>query len=187
MRTVFSKEPRNLGTFDINCKEMMFVQDMPIALPGSPLRIPQHLECFAHLVMAVAPCFTERDYIYLSAKRMFVSPDSNYNRPGWHIDGYGTSDRNYIWYDSCPTEFCVNQAFYLSDDHTESMKQMALQACVNCIKTYPAGSLLRLDNTIVHRVAKVTEPRMRTFVKISVSRNRYNREGNAHNYLFDYD
>ena len=189
MKTVYSKEPRIIGKFDIKCTEMMFVQDMPVAMKGTGVRLPIYLECFQDIVHAA--CMQGRDdvgqCVYLSAKRMFVAPGVNYNRPGWHIDGYGTDDLNYIWYDSNPTEFCVGQEFTLSEDHALSMQQMEWQAYQENIKIYPCGSLLELDNTIVHRVAEVKYPHMRTFAKVSISRNKYNREGNAHNYLFDYD
>lgn len=186
---VYSKEPRIVGQFDIDCKEMMFVQDMPVAMPGTYMRLPSNLECFRPIILEAMLAGRESAdwYVYLSAKRMFVAPGVNYNRPGWHIDGYGTDDLNYIWYDSSPTEFCVGQEFELSLDHALSMKQMHWQAYNENIKTYPCGALLELDNTIVHRVAEVKYPHLRTFVKVSISRNRYNREGNAHNYLFDYN
>jgi hypothetical protein len=97
-------------------------------------------------------------YIYLTAKRLFVGPNCVGNRPGWHTDGFGTDDINYIWCDSLPTEFCVNQHFNLSDDHEASMRQMEDQAKPENIKTYPVGSLLRLDSAVVHRCARpVTE------------------------------
>jgi hypothetical protein len=187
-RTIYSREPDILGNFDIDCEEMMFVQDMPVAMPREDVRLPHNLECFRPLINAVMRSGADfYSYIYLSAKRMFVSPDSNYNRSGWHIDGFGTEDKNYLWSDSNPTEFCVNQEFVLSDDHTQSMREMEAQAGVGNIKTYPNGSLIGVDNTIVHRVAKVIHPGLRTFAKVSVSKNKYNLLGNAHNYLFDYD
>jgi hypothetical protein len=41
--------------------------------------------------------------------------------------------------------------------------------------------------TVIHRVATVVEPGMRTFVKITVSDRRFNLIGNTHNYELDYD
>lgn len=186
---MFSREPAVLGQFHIDCRELMFVQYMPIAMPRTSPRIPENLRCFVPLVEAVMESGTpESTYIYLTAKRLFVGPNCPGNRPGWHTDGFGTDDINYIWSDTAPTEFCI-QEFTLSDDHDESLTQMEQQVqpwCEN-IKTYPVGSLLMLDSSIVHRVASMTTEGYRTFVKISVSRERYNLIGNAHNYLFDYD
>lgn len=187
---MFSREPTILGQFQVDCRELMFVQYMPIAMPGYQprARIPQNLRCFAPLVEAVMEEVWELGgYVYLTAKRLFVGPNCLGNRPGWHTDGFGTDDINYIWSDSVPTEFCVDQYFCLSDDHELSMRQMEQQARADNIKTYPAGSLLKLDSSIVHRCAQPSTEGYRTFVKISVSRERYNLIGNAHNYLFDYD
>lgn len=185
---MFSHEPIVLGQYDIDCRELMFVQYMPIAMPYGPIRIPDNLRCFAPLVAAVTlhGC-PSGAHIYLTAKRLFVGPNCLGNRPGWHTDGFGTDDINYIWYDAVPTEFCVNQYFVLSDDHDLSLDQMAQQARSQNITTYPAGSLLKLDSSVVHRVAQPVTEGYRTFVKISVSRERYNLAGNARNYLFDYD
>jgi hypothetical protein len=168
---MFSHEPTIHGQIEIACDEFMFVQDMLIALPGQMPRLPRQVQCFAPLVEEVMAIGVSIDYhIYLTAKRLFVSTD----------------DHNYIWSDSFPTEFCV-QPFELSDDHTMSMIQMAEQAWRKNIVTYDDKLLLGLDNTVVHRVAPVTSCGVRTFAKISISRNRYNRRGNAHNDLIDYD
>lgn len=186
---MFSREPTVLGQFQIDCPELMFVQYMPIAMPGKSFRLPRNLMCFLPLLEAIpAGQIDPFTYVYLTAKRLFVGPNCLGNRPGWHTDGFGTDDINYIWSDSMPTEFCI-QEFTLSDDHDLSLAQIEQQVqpwCEN-IKTYPVGSLLMLDSSIVHRVASMTTEGYRTFVKISVSRERYNLIGNAHNYLFDYD
>jgi hypothetical protein len=67
------------------------------------------------------------------------------------------------------------------------MQQMEEQFLPQNIKTYDNCLLLKVDNTIVHRVAQPLQEGLRTFAKVSVSRNKYNRVGNAHNYMFDYD
>ncbi len=184
---MFSREPTILGQFEIDCSEMMFVQYMPIAMPSTDVRVPQNLLCFMPLIEAVISTIMQpNDYIYLTAKCMYIAEGCDPNRPGWHIDGFGTDDKNYVWSDTMPTEFCSGQDFNLSDDHIVSMIQMEQQARNENIKTYPVGSLLEMDSTIVHRVSPYQQPGMRTFCKISVSRQQYNLKGNSHNYLFDY-
>jgi len=185
---VFSKEPEQIAQVIVKPSEMMFVQDMLIALPDGPWMIPDNLKCFWPIIAKALPSALHYcdHYIYLTAKHLFTGPNCSWNRPGWHIDGFGTDDINFLWSDSYPTEFCV-QEFELSEDHSVSMEQMTEQAKVENIRIYPANSLLKLDNTIVHRVANPTTEGFRTFVKISVSKNKYNRVGNAHNYLIDYD
>lgn len=186
---MFSREPAVLGQFAIDCRELMFVQYMPILMPRIPhVKVPDSLGCFKPLIDAVMAYVEPDHYVYLTAKRLFVGPNCLGNRPGWHTDGFGTDDINFIWSDAMPTEFCV-QEFNLSDDHDLSLVQMESQvrSWRENIKTYPVGSLLMLDSSMVHRAAPVVSEGYRTFAKISVSRERYNLAGNAHNYLFDYD
>jgi hypothetical protein len=168
----------------ISCDELMFVQYMPIVMPGSGTRIPRNLRCFSLLASYVP--FASDDYVYLTAKKSFVDIGDAQNRPGWHIDGFGSNDVNYIWSDSVPTEFCI-QDFDLSEGHAESMAQMYDQAKAANYTSYPAQSLLKLDATVVHRAAPAAKAGYRTFAKLSVSKHRYNLKGNAHNYLFDYE
>lgn len=188
---MYSPAPTVLGQYQIDCRELMFVQYMPIIMPGYAERLPRNLACFQPLLEAIIsedrkPWFDDGEYAYLTAKRLFVGPNCLGNRPGWHTDGFGTDDINYIWSDSMPTEFCV-QNFDLSDDHEDSLLQMEVQAFNWNIQTLPVGSLLKLDRRMVHRAPHPVIEGYRTFVKISVSRERYNLIGNAHNYLFDYD
>jgi hypothetical protein len=186
-RRIFSREPTNFGRVDVQCAELMFVQDMLIALPNQQIYLPRQVQCFAPLVERVVGIARPVDsYMYLTAKRLFTSPTCRWNRPGWHIDGFGTDDINYIWSDSFPTEFC-SQQFDLSDDHALSMIEMTQQVRKENVRTYGSGMLMGLDNTVVHQVAPVQDCGVRTFAKISISRNRYNLRGNAHNDLIEYD
>lgn len=181
--------PKIVAHMDVRASEMLFVQYMPIQMPYDDIRIPQQLRCFKPLVDAAIEDDDRHyidSYIYITAKHMYVDRDRCFNRHGWHIDGFGTDDINYIWSDRAPTEFCV-QHFDLSPDCDESMRQMEQQARAENIRVYGYNVLLRLDNTMVHRVPPIIAPGFRTFVKISISRDQYNLEGNAHNYLFDYD
>lgn len=183
---MLSTLPESLGQFQLDCPEMMFVQYLPIKMAGSyARRLPENLFWMYNLLRHI-PEPSKDFYMYVTAKHLYQHVDSPYNRQGWHIDGFGTDDINYIWSDSCPTEFCV-QEFTLSDCHHNSMLEMEQQADAFNIVTHPNNSLVKIDNTNVHRVASVKEAGMRTFVKVSVSKEKYNLKGNAHNYLFNYD
>lgn len=187
-KTINSKEPEILGQFEIDCKEFLYVQYMPIRFPLQDVILPANLECFLPLIQKVMlseKCDPEQ-YIYLTAKKMYVGDSISANRPGWHIDGYGSNDFNFLWSDSMPTEFCV-QHFSLSDDHNKSLFQMQEQALESCVVTYPKCSLIGMDNTIVHRVSPKVEEGYRTFCKISLSFDKYNLKGNAHNPYIDYE
>lgn len=53
--------------------------------------------------------------------------------------------------------------------------------------TYPSKSLLRLSQTVIHKVAENQASGMRTFVKVSISKDKYDLVGNSKNYLLDYN
>ena len=189
----YGGEPICLGQFDLAEPEMMFIQYMPIVMPPADrwwdieARIPKNVAFVAPLIHAIeddiiaaAPSF-----VYLTVKSLYVTAETM-ARPGWHTDGFGTDDLNFIWSDTCPTEFCI-QPFDLSDDCDTSLRQMEEQARPENIRTYGEKMLLKLDSTVVHRVPANAPAGFRTFVKISISKDRYNLKGNAHNYKFDYD
>jgi len=189
MDNKYGQDPMVIGQFNVVPEEMCFVQYLPIAFPadqglGLATRIPKNLKWCQKLVL---PCLrdTENSYIYLTVKHLYVTPSNMGNRPGWHSDGFGTEDINYIWCDKYPTEFCI-QDFSITEDCETSLKEMEEQAHILNIKTYGENTLLRLDKHNIHRTPVIGEG-YRTFVKISISKNRYNLKGNAHNYLFDYD
>lgn len=175
--------PVDLGPLDIAPVEMMFCQYLPVRMPGSDFRFPANVMPFRKLLPFIA--WSEESYVYLTVKNLFVNTHSA-GRPGWHLDGFGTDDRNYIWYDGMPTEFCI-QSFSVSTDHEFSIKEMTRQAEKKNIRTYPDKHLLALSPRVVHRVSTWPDEGYRCFAKISVSRHRYNLIGNARNYLFDYD
>jgi hypothetical protein len=128
----------------------------------------------------------EQRYIYITAKNIYATPDNVGNRAGYHSDGFSTDDINYIWTDKYPTVFCI-QDFDISDDCALSMHQMEDQADKDNEIIYPVNTLLKLDQGVIHRTPTIREGGMRTFVKISVSKEKYNLIGNSHNHLIDYN
>lgn len=192
--------PTDLGIIDLDPSEMMFWMYLPISVPNSLVyNLPPNLRMFSPLIdiaRADAGDFFIDSYVYLTAKTLWVEGDYIGNRPGWHIDGYGTNDLNYIWADRAPTEFMkVDPMVSLSDDCDISLKQMedlaawgeqlgmmlGKQYC--SFHTYPDKHLLKLDNTVIHRSPVGFGSGMRTFVKISISPERYNLKGNSINHL----
>jgi hypothetical protein len=182
----YGNAPIALSLIPIEAPEMMFVQYLPIVMPKGNLALPEALLCFFPLVEMVMKYVKKDDYLYITVKHLYVSSGCSGNREGWHSDGFGTNDINFIWSDSSPTEFCV-QPFVLSDDCDVSMKEMTQQVKAENIRTYPNNTLLRLDRLVIHRVSPIQITGMRTFVKLSISQDRYNLKGNAHNYLLDYN
>jgi hypothetical protein len=193
--------PKDLDLIDLSPSEMMFWLYCPIKLAESnSVQLPSNLLQYQPIVdtvfrdmKATQYWVNEFDndwynsYIYLTAKTLFVSGDYIGNRPGWHCDGFGTEDLNYIWYDSAPTDFLIcENTFEISDDCDISMKQMKSAAQHRRLARYPCKHLLKLDHTVVHRSPIEFNAGIRTFVKVSVSRDKYNLEGNSINHDIDF-
>lgn len=180
--------PEDLGLIDLSPVEMMFWMYCPISTPREGLIYPENLAQFHPVVLAARerdPETFDRSYVYLTAKTLWVSGDHIGTRPGWHSDGFGTDDVNYIWYDRAPTEF-IRDAFELPADCDDAMAFMAQRAAQQPAVTYPAKHLLRLTPAVIHRPPFLFDAGMRTFVKVSVSKDLYNLQGNSVNYrLFE--
>lgn len=192
----YGKPPTVIGQYDLDWQEYMHYMYLPVVVPcvhSSPIgrvRLPERLRFLWPLLSAVLHeekgC--EGRYVYVTARRGFAVPGNPLNRPGWHTDGFGTSDVNYIWTDAYPTRFAVQPFSGIIEDHIISMAQFENQTRAGRVHSYPLKSLLRLDSEVVHSVPEIPAPGgERGFVKISVSESRYNLAGNSHNYLFDYD
>lgn len=162
---------------------------MPFCSDGKTFHLPESLEWVEPILNDIEVGDMENfKYAYLTVKHMYV--DGYQNRPGWHIDGFGSDDINYIWCNTNPTQVAV-QDFMLSRDHEQSLKQMEElgpadgydPGCDGWVETLSCNILYRLDTSVVHRCAPVRMPTLRTFVKISLSNDIYNLEGNATNPL----
>ncbi len=191
----YGERPISLGQIEIDNDEMMYYQYLPVKMANSrDVFLEDRLRPFFHLLMT---CITDysnvygleeykASYIYLTVKSMFVNPNCSYNRPGYHSDGFMTDDINYIWSDKFPTVF-NSSSFELVQDDTLSLMQMFYQAITDYEFTFPNKTLLRLNQFNIHKVGPVTENTMRTFVKVSFSKDKYDLKGNSHNHLFDYE
>mgnify|MGYP001578780170 CR=1 FL=1 len=190
---MYGLDPKVIGEIKLHVVEMMFYQYLPIKFPGmeNP-KFEDRLKCFNQLLGKVCCDYIGdfgldayvNSYIYLTAKRLWQDKVP-FNRSGYHSDSFGSNDQNYIWYDCQPTIFNSSQ-FDLCKDDEISLKQMEEQAKPENEYFYPSYTILRLDEYCIHKVGKMIEG-MRTFVKISFSKDKYDLEGNSHNYLIDYD
>lgn len=187
--------PKHLGVYKLNIQEIMTYQYMPIKLPDvfepkfesrlNPFKMLIGVACCDYIAHRGLTNFV-KSYVYLTAKHRFVTKSCPMNRPGYHSDGFMTDDINYIWSDYFPTVFNSSE-FRLSTDDVVSMNQMEKQAQPENDFTYANYSLVRLNQFNIHKTAEVTESRMRTFFKLSFSKDKYNLVGNTHNYELDYD
>lgn len=200
-KKTYGRAPIKISELNCQSDEMFFYQYLPIRMVGSVpvMMIPDQLEFLRKLVENCCGNFInefgyteyKKHYIYLTAKRLYVSDGNNLNREGWHSDGFGTKDINYVWCDSVPTMY-IEQSL----TNVPSQCDLALQLFDKIgferfseknHKTVEVNTLYRLDETVIHSTSYyVGEPRIRTFVKVSFSKDKYNLKGNSHNYLFRY-
>jgi hypothetical protein len=199
MSRLYGNPPVDLGLIDISPTEMMFWLYCPIKVPGRSAIVPPNLVQFMPVLDAVYSDHAgdesalhrwQHSYVYLTAKTLYVTADNPGNRPGWHSDGFMTDDLNYIWYNGNPTLFWepLHKIAFTQDDRMSLWEMRdAAEPDVARHVTYPNKHLLKLDEAVIHRVADVVTPGVRTFVKVSVSLDRYALAGNSINHELDLD
>lgn len=186
-QTFRGSSPAWRGSFDQPLPSFMFVQDMLIKLPGAedPV-LPYPLECLESMYWAAFQRYPweshKERYCYVSAKRQPLGAQASFSRPGWHIDGYLSTDDTFIYSDVFPTLYSVS-TFTLSPEHGASLVEMQAQARPEDTREMSAGALVHISRTCVHRVQIPPVPHTRTFVKFVFSHRPFNLEGNAINPL----
>lgn len=191
----YGQLPKQIGTFEVECNEMMFYQYLPIKLSNETQPLYEsRLKCFDKLIGVICCDFIGEfgldryvsSYIYITAKVLYQMPNCSFNRTGYHSDGFLTDDINYTWCDKYPTIF-NNSDFNLTLDDSISMIEMEQQAKIENEINFSENFLLRLNQYNIHKVANIKEGCIRSFLKISISNDKYDLIGNSHNYLLDYN
>lgn len=182
---IYGSLPEDLGPLALPTDEMLLWLNCPVSVPGSARTwIPDNLYQFSPMLQAIRTYDHDHfvdNYVYITAKTFYVPEGAPPNRPGWHSDGFGTDDVNWIWYDRAPTQFFEGR-FTLPSDCEDSMLEMARQASYNQIIEFPNRHLLRLTPEVIHRVNPHCFEGMRTFIKVSLSKDRYDLLGNSLNH-----
>lgn len=196
MKTIYGIPPKELQSFIVEPKEMMFYQYLPIKMIGSTqLTIEKRLNCFEEIIGACVCNFIKEygtdaylnSYVYLTAKNLYQAKDKKFNRTGYHSDGFLTDDINYIWSDQSPTIFNISE-FNLTLDDQRSLQEMEKQALPENEICYNNNALLRLNQFNIHKVNELDDYEgMRAFIKVSFSKDKYNLIGNSRNYELDYN
>lgn len=191
----YGEKPVAIRRFhDISLQEYMTYLYMPIVMPGhSSVRMSKRLAPLSPIVACAVALenLTNPDrhkFVYITVKHGFATRDNPLNRPGWHCDGFGTDDINYVWWDGRGTRFAIQDFDDISPGHVESMRQFECQIQPEHIVEYEPKVLYRLTPQVVHATPIIPGAgERRTFMKLSFSRHRYNLVGNSHNYMFQYD
>lgn len=202
-------EDPNLFTSKRNGVGLRFL-DMPIYMPNQGWRIPPELEQFKEVILKSVnferianPNFEKDSYVYITVDQGEVEPHKAQRRTGWHGDSYlkidtrhrkvdVACDHVYVVANNCPTPFLPGP-FPFKEVDPENIDAV-LAHFANIAKDqipnyYPNYSILRLDPYCIHNVGfnNTDQSIFRTFVKISVSKSKYCKLGNARNPLFTYD
>lgn len=196
MKNKYGQKPKTLGIFTVESKEMMFYQYLPIKLAGTVHLTPEKRllgydkiilsACLDYMNTFGREAFT-KSYVYVTVKNLYQHKNGNsFNREGWHSDGFLTDDVNYIWSDKAPTVFNLSD-FNIRLDDALGMKDMNDQAMLQNNVTYMNNMLLRLNQYVIHKVGEMPESGMRQFVKVSISRDKYDLLGNSVNYDLEYN
>lgn len=221
----YGSSPVFVGQYDgVDLKEVMYYLYLPVQFPEGEQRsrnkpketlyrgfderrIPKNLEVTGiRVLIADALRFAvakgrdvNKDYVYVSARKGWATPDNPLNRPGWHCDGFGTNDMNFVWWDGPGTRFAVGEFSNISDDHIKSLAQFEEQINKNGLNEWcdpglidiiqgKAHGFYYIDPFCVHSTPLIDPPGcMRQYIKISLSTERYNLENNSHNYDFNYN
>ncbi len=183
--------------------------DLPIHMPDQGWKIPDHLIQFKEVIQravqherVINPNFEKDHYVYITVDQGTVKPHLSQRRAGWHGDSYRkinslkkdvtiSTDNIYVVADCCPTLF-LKGPFPIEDVNPEDVDAVTKRfADIGKDKKpimYPAFTVLKMDPYCVHDagINDSDKPVFRTFVKISFSKIKYTKLGNAKNQLFDY-
>lgn len=177
--------------------------DMPIKMPGSEYRLPVEFGQWSEVItMAVSHQHTHNPevsdfYAYLTVDQKPVLSGKSQRKAGLHVDGYQgarispkvASDRSYICA-SCLPPVIHNQSFPIEDmdDSKENVfHAFDRMAHPSSLIVAPALNLVFMDCYTVHGVQVADKDMSRTFFRLSYSVRQYDRLGNSHNHLFDYN
>ena len=191
---ITSKKPYCVvSNYDVSDLEFCNIVYMCIKQAGhSEYQIPDNLISLVEKVISdvysLSPNLYDDDwtkYCYLTIKKMYIQPNSLGNREGWHIDGFKSDQENFIWSDcdATPTEVSLGN-FDLTDDHCVSLTEMMVQSYDNFNLQLESNRLYMMDRECVHRptVNNTNKVVLRTFIKITYSKELFNCLGNAWNY-----
>lgn len=187
-----------------SCEELIRVLDMPIKFPGTSYRIPNELSHLSSLILKIASHEhlsnnqVNNYYCYLTLDKRIVKKGTTTRKKGIHVDGFQGArlgeklpvDHSYILASNHPTIF-YNQSFEVKNDWDKKchnyFEGFEIQKKAGSGVTYPDNTVLLIDAYCLHEAPEVVEDTFRTFLRLSYTVREFDRLGNAHNNMFDYD
>lgn len=185
-------------------EELVRVLDMPIKFPSSNYRIPKELSHLSSLILKIVSHEhlsnkeVDNYYCYLTLDKRVVKKGNTTRKEGIHVDGFQGArlgeklpvDHSYIVASNHPTIF-YNQPFEVKNDWDKTchnyFEGFEQQKIPGSEMTYPDNTVLLIDAYCLHEAPIVEEDMFRTFLRLSYTVREFDRLGNAHNNMFDYD
>lgn len=185
-------------------QQQIRVLDMPIKFPGTNYRIPEQLAHLSSLIEKIAShehlinTKINDYYCYLTLDRRMVKAGTTTRKEGIHVDGFQGArlgkklpiDHSYLLYSNSPTIF-YNQSFKVEKswdktchNYFEGFEEQKLPGTQ---VVYPNNTVLLLDAYTLHEAPKVAQDTERTFLRLSYTVREFDRLGNAHNSMFEYE
>lgn len=185
-------------------EELIRVLDMPIKFPGTNYRLPKELAYLKSLVQKIATnehLINEKIndyYCYITLDKRIVKKGTTTRKEGIHVDGFQGArlgerlpiDHSYILSNNHPTIF-YNQSFEVKNDWDKTchnyFEGFEQQKNGHSQVTYPNNNVLLIDAYCLHEAPPVIEDTFRTFLRLSYTVREFDRLGNSHNNMFDYE
>ncbi|MBI2102525.1 hypothetical protein HYT55_01700 [Candidatus Woesearchaeota archaeon] len=182
------------------------VLDMPIRFPGTDYRLPKELAQFKDVISRVANIEEAINpqhsvyYCYLTIDQRTVKAGTLHREAPCHVDGFQGArwptplpiNHTYTISDTIPTVY-YPQPFFLDnldiakhDFFWEFNRQVAMANSQSAIRFSPF-ELTLMNAYCVHRGDDAVQDTCRTWLRLSYEVRIFDRLGNAHNPLFDYD
>ena len=180
------------------------ILDCPIKFPGSnEYKIPRELHQFDEVIAKIASYEhtinpnIDQFYAYLTIDQMYVEANKYHRNPGCRVNGFQGAkhnpkrliNRSYTIYDRVPT---IHYAQKFETEHLDEAKHNFFlsfdeQAEEKNELRFDPYSIILTNSYSVYKNDKVDYPIYRTFFRLSYDVNIFNRFGNTHNPMFDYN
>lgn len=176
--------------------------DMPIKFPGTDYRLPLELvqlqgvlETIIGFEHAINP-HADEYYAYVTVDQGMVRQGEMQRKGGLHVDGFQGAriqpktyiNRSYVVADMVPTVFYDQpfQTAHMDETRHNFFLDFDRQAQEGCVWRPEPFEIVLMDAYTVHRSDSAKQECFRTFLRVSYDVKIFDRLGNAHNPLFDY-
>ena len=196
------RKPIVIGSF-FQKKKLPRISDLPIKIYNSEYLLPEEVEPIRNLIQNVVNFEHEINpaidsyCCYLTIDQGWVEPGETQRRGGCHVDGFQGArinpkqmiNRSYVWSDCLPTVFYPHP--FKTDHLDECVHNFFLdfdrQADESQAWRPDQNEVVLSDAYTVHRCDVAKERTFRTFVRVSFDTRQFDRLGNTHNPLFNYN